>query len=93
MRALAREEDLGEEEIGDNEPYDGALAGDTINAVATARGLSNALIEVRQDLIGDRESAESWADRLARIVAPLIQPPEARAPQDWGSRAGGGRKA
>ena len=45
---------------------------------------------MRQDLIGDRESAESWADRLARIVAPLIAPPEARAPQDWGSRARGG---
>lgn len=93
MRALAREEDLGAEEIGDNEPYDGALAGDTVNAVATARGLSNALVEVRQDLIADRESAESWADRLARIVAPLIAPPEARAPQDWGSRAVGGRRA
>jgi predicted N-formylglutamate amidohydrolase len=93
MRALASEEDLGEEEIGDNEPYDGALAGDTINAVATSRGLANALIEVRQDLIADRESAESWADRLARIVAPLIAPPESRAPQDWGSRVGGARKA
>ncbi|MGD0640737.1 MAG: N-formylglutamate amidohydrolase, partial [Roseiarcus sp.] len=67
MRALAEEKDIGETEIGDNEPYDGALAGDTINAVATARGLSNALIEVRQDLIGDRGSAECWADRLARI--------------------------
>jgi predicted N-formylglutamate amidohydrolase len=92
MRALAEEEDLAAEEIGDNEPYEGALAGDTINAIATARGLSNALIEVRQDLIGERESAESWADRLARIIAPLIAPPEARAPQDWGSRAVGGRR-
>ncbi|MGD1037998.1 MAG: N-formylglutamate amidohydrolase [Roseiarcus sp.] len=92
LRALADEDDLGEEEIGDNEPYDGTLGGDTINAVATARGLSNALIEVRQDLIEDRESAESWADRLARIIAPLIGPPEARAPQDWGSRAVGGRR-
>ena len=36
--------------IGDNEPYDGALAGDTIDEVATARGLPNALIEVRQTL-------------------------------------------
>ncbi len=90
MRALAREEDLGEEEIGDNEPYEGALAGDTINAAATARGLSNALVEVRQDLIGDRQSAESWGDRLARIIAPLIAPSEARAPRDWGSRARGG---
>jgi predicted N-formylglutamate amidohydrolase len=89
MRALSEEDDLGEAAVGDNEPYEGALAGDTINAVATARGLSNALIEVRQDLIGDREDAEAWADRLARIVAPLIAPPEARAPHDWGSRVDG----
>ncbi len=92
MRALAQEDDLGADEIGDNEPYEGALSGDTINAVATARGLSNALVEVRQDLIDDRESAENWADRLARIVGPLIAPPEARAPRDWGSRAVGGRR-
>jgi predicted N-formylglutamate amidohydrolase len=92
MRALAEEDDLGEGAVGDNEPYDGALLGDTLNAVATARGLSNALIEVRQDLIGDRDAAESWADRLARIVAPLIAPPEARAPRQWGSRVGGGAR-
>jgi predicted N-formylglutamate amidohydrolase len=87
LRALAQENDLLAAEIGDNEPYDGALPGDTIDAVATARGLSNALIEVRQDLIADRAGAEDWADRLARIIAPLIAAPEARAPQDWGSRA------
>ena len=93
MRALAREEDLGAEEIGDNEPYDGALAGDTINAVATARGLSNALIEVRQDLIGDRAERREPGPTASRGSSrPLIAPPEARAPQDWGSRVGGGRK-
>lgn len=89
MDALAREDDLSADEIGDNEPYEGALPGDTINAVATARGLSNALIEVRQDLIADQPSAEAWADRLARIVAPLVAPRELRAPQHWGSRCDG----
>jgi predicted N-formylglutamate amidohydrolase len=93
MRALAQEDDLAEEEIGDNEPYEGALAGDTINAVATRRGLSNALIEVRQDLIADQESAEGWADRLARIISPVIAPRQARAPQDWGSRLAGAPRA
>ena len=53
IRALAAERDLGPDAVGDNEPYDGGLPGDTINAIATARGLANALIEVRQDLIGD----------------------------------------
>jgi predicted N-formylglutamate amidohydrolase len=91
LRALAREDDLREAEIGDNEPYEGALPGDTIDAVATAHGLSNALIEVRQDLIADRAGAEDWAERLARIIAPLILAPEAREPRDWGSRAAGAR--
>jgi len=90
LRALAREEDLAEAEIGDNEPYDGGLAGDTIDAIATSRGLSNALIEVRQDLIATPEEAEAWADRLARLAWPLIVPAEAREPQNWGSRVVGG---
>ena len=38
LEALAAEPDLHVDGIGDNEPYDGALAGDTIDAVATARG-------------------------------------------------------
>jgi predicted N-formylglutamate amidohydrolase len=87
MQALAAEDDLDATEIGDNEPYAGGMPGDTVNAVATARGLANALVEVRQDLIADPQSAEAWGDRLARIFAPLIAPIEARRPQNWGSRA------
>lgn len=89
IRALGAESDIGPAAVGDNEPYDGGLPGDTINAIATAGGLANALIEVRQDLIGERAAAEGWADRLARIVAPLVAPAAIRAPQDWGSRADG----
>ena len=40
--------------VGDNEPYDGALAGDTVDRHATVRGLATALIEIRQDLIAER---------------------------------------
>jgi predicted N-formylglutamate amidohydrolase len=90
LDALAREPDLAPSEIGDDEPYAGALAGDTIDAIATSRGLSNVLIELRQDLVATREGAEAWADRLARLIAPLIAPPEAREPQNWGSRVVGG---
>jgi len=93
LRGLASEGDLGPEAIGDNEPYDGALAGDTIDSFATRRGLSNVLIEVRQDLIATQEDAESWADRLADLLIPLIAPLDMREPQNWGSRAyGGGHK-
>jgi predicted N-formylglutamate amidohydrolase len=89
IRALGAEPDIGPDAVGDNEPYEGGLPGDTINAIATARGLANALIEVRQDLIGERAAAEAWADRLARIVAPLVASPATRTPQNWGSRASG----
>jgi predicted N-formylglutamate amidohydrolase len=63
-----------------------------IDDVATRRGLSNALIEVRQDLIATPEDALIWADRLARLVAPLIADREAREPRDFGSRAAGGSR-
>jgi predicted N-formylglutamate amidohydrolase len=67
--------------VGDNEPYDGALAGDTIDRHATHRGLANALIEIRQDLIASDEGAEEWAERFARLLGPLIRRPELRKPQ------------
>ncbi len=93
LEALAGEDDLLAEEIGDNEPYEGALAGDTIDAIATRRGLSNALIEVRQDLIDTPTGAEAWAERIARLLKPLIAPTQAREPKDWGSRVVGGLRA
>jgi predicted N-formylglutamate amidohydrolase len=86
IEALIAEPDLRSEDIGDNEPYDGALAGDTIDAVATSRGLANALIEIRQDLIAEREGALGWAERLARLLAPILADPKTRAPRDSGSR-------
>src|ERR1700734_4466975 len=46
IEALVAEPDLAAAEVGDNEPYDGALAGDTIDATATSRGLASALIEL-----------------------------------------------
>ena len=39
--------------VGDNEPYSGQLEGDCLWQHATCRGLVNALIEIRQDLIRD----------------------------------------
>ena len=86
LEALAAEPDLHVEGVGDNEPYDGALAGDTIDAVATARGLANALIEIRQDLIAEAPGALAWADRFARLLKPILADPRVRAPQDFGSR-------
>ena len=86
IEALAAEPDLATGEVGDNEPYDGALAGDTIDAIATSRGLANALIEIRQDLIADRSEAIAWAARLARLLRPILADRASRAPADFGSR-------
>jgi predicted N-formylglutamate amidohydrolase len=77
---------LAPDEIGDNEPYDGGLQGDTIDAVATARGLSNALIEVRQDLVATPSQAEAWGDRLAGMIARALETPGVREPRHFGSR-------
>jgi predicted N-formylglutamate amidohydrolase len=87
IEALIAEADLRAGEIGDNEPYDGALAGDTIDEIATSRGLANALIEIRQDLIADRKSAAAWAERIGRLLGPIIADRRSREPADLGSRA------
>ncbi len=72
--------------VGDNEPYDGALAGDTVDRHATIRGLANALIEIRQDLIADDRGAEEWAERFACLLAPLAEQRELRLPRHYASR-------
>ncbi|MCJ2064016.1 N-formylglutamate amidohydrolase [Methylobacterium sp. J-088] len=58
--------------VGDNQPYGGGLPGDTIDRHATARGLPNALVEIRQDLITDEAGQAEWAARFARILRPLM---------------------
>jgi predicted N-formylglutamate amidohydrolase len=60
-------------EVGDNEPYDGALKGDTLDAEVTRRGLAGCLVELRQDLIAEPEQAHAWADRLAELLAPILR--------------------
>jgi predicted N-formylglutamate amidohydrolase len=54
--------------VGDNEPYDGALKGDTLWQHGTRRGLAHALLEIRQDLIGDHAGQDAWAVMLAGLV-------------------------
>jgi predicted N-formylglutamate amidohydrolase len=61
--------------VGDNEPYTGALRGDTMNRHGTDRGLAHALIEIRQDLIADEAGMAEWAGRLADLVSGLADLP------------------
>ena len=58
--------------VGDNEPYSGALDGDTLNIHGTRRGLAHVLIEMRQDLIGAAQEAEAFATRLQPILAAAL---------------------
>lgn len=65
----------GDLTVGDNEPYHGRLEGDCMWRHGTLRGLAHAIIEVRQDLVGDAQGQRHWADRIARVVARLMANP------------------
>jgi len=54
--------------VGDNEPYTGALEGDTLYQHGTMRGLPHVLIEIRQDLIDRDGAAQGFALRLKPIL-------------------------
>lgn len=72
--------------VGDNEPYDGALEGDTMHRHGTRRGLAHALIEVRQDLIGEAAGVGAWVDRLAPILEAARLRRDLAEPRQHGSR-------
>jgi len=74
--------------VGDNEPYDGALRGDTVFRHATVPGLPHVLIEVRQDLIADAAGAAEWAGRLAPMLAGIRALPGVAEVRRFGSRTG-----
>ena len=67
-------------EIGDNEPYTGHLRNDSIFRHATVRGLPNALIEIRQDLIRDAKGQREWAELLADCFAAILADPASGRP-------------
>jgi predicted N-formylglutamate amidohydrolase len=74
--------------VGDNEPYDGALRGDTMFKHAIVNGFAHALIEIRQDLIADSKGALAWAERLAPIVDAIDRRPDIHDVKMFGSRTG-----
>lgn len=68
--------------VGDNEPYSGALEGDTLNRHGTRRGLPHVLIEIRQDLIA--RAPDAFAARLQPVIAAALAdmgPPTHRPPE------------
>jgi predicted N-formylglutamate amidohydrolase len=74
--------------VGDNEPYAGALAGDTLYRHGTRRGLAHALVEIRQDLIAEEAGALAWAERLADILSGLNPRKDIHEIRHFGSLSG-----
>jgi len=74
--------------IGDNEPYDGALRGDTMHRHAIVNGYAHALIEIRQDLISSDEGQQEWAERIAPMLDAINQLPDMHEVKFFGSRTG-----
>ena len=54
--------------VGVNEPYSGALPGDSMDRHALSVGRPHVLIELRNDLISSPEGQAAWADRLAPLL-------------------------
>ena len=64
--------------VGENEPYDGKLAGDCMWQHGTRRGLAHTILEVRQDLICTQEGQRAWAERIAAAVQAVFAQPDLR---------------
>ena len=85
INALAAEDGII---VGDNEPYDGALKGDTMYRHCMVKGIPHALLEVRQDLISDEAGVASWAARLFPIFQDLNARSELHEYEVFPSRTG-----
>ena len=85
IEMLRRDPDLV---VGDNEPYSGALRGDTMFTHATRRGLGQALLEIRNDLIATADGEREWSDRLAPIIDEIARDPAQRERRLLPSRTG-----
>lgn len=85
IAALREDPDLV---VGDNEPYDGALRGDTMFTHCIVPGFPHVLIEVRQDLIAGEAGQAAWVDRLAPILDAVNALPDIHEVKHFGSRTG-----
>jgi predicted N-formylglutamate amidohydrolase len=73
--------------VGDNEPYDGALFGDSMYELSTRRGLPGVLIEIRQDLLATQQQCDGWAALLAKILPAILLREDTARVEFFGSRA------
>jgi predicted N-formylglutamate amidohydrolase len=81
LAALRRERGLV---VGDNEPYSAREpAGYTVRTHAEKRGLPHLNVEIRQDLIATEVGAAEWADRLTRVLTPVLEDPSLYQPKHY----------
>jgi len=69
---LARLRAEGDIVVGNNEPYNGELYGDCMWTHGTSRGFPHILIELRNDLIANRDHQADWAARLAPMIRSAV---------------------
>jgi len=74
--------------VGENEPYAGQIEGDCLWRHGNRRGLANAIIEIRQDLIRDAAAQAAWARRLCRILGAILSD-TLKTPHQFAEEAGG----
>jgi predicted N-formylglutamate amidohydrolase len=84
IKALAEDDD--NLTVGDNEPYGGGLEGDTMYHHGTMRGLPHMLVEISQDLVGDAAGEAAWAERLARLLRPILADSGLHTVKHFGTR-------
>ena len=65
--------------VGDNEPYSGHLIGDCLWQHGTSRGLPNAIVEIRQDLIREAAGQAAWSERLIQVMEKILGTERSRA--------------
>jgi predicted N-formylglutamate amidohydrolase len=62
--------------VGDNQPYSAREpVGFTQRHHAFERGYPHVAIELRQDLVAGEAGAKQWAERLARLLKPILATP------------------
>jgi predicted N-formylglutamate amidohydrolase len=74
--------------VGDNEPYDGALRGDTMFKHCIVPGIAHALIEIRQDLISSKIGVDDWVRRLTPMLDAINRQADIHEYRQFGSRTG-----
>ena len=76
--------------VGDNEPYSGRHPADyTVDVHAENRGWPHVCIEIRQDLIASAAGVGKWAERLVRVLGPILSDPSLYREQRFTEEASG----